>query len=80
MDYKLYLRCWEKRTTVFEDEIHFLMYCPFYNEAHTEAGLQHFAHNAASFVQIMMEGKLKAVAQFLFTAFSTRENSDAFKP
>jgi hypothetical protein len=54
-----------------------------YTEVRTEAGLQHFAPNTASFVQIMMdirESKLKALAQFLFTAFSIRENSDAFKP
>jgi hypothetical protein len=53
------------------------MCCPLYNEARTEAGLQHFAHNAASFVQILMdvrESKLKALATFLFTAFPIREN------
>jgi hypothetical protein len=35
---------------VIEDEIHFLLCCPLYNEARTEAGLQHVVPNAASFV------------------------------
>jgi hypothetical protein len=51
------------------------MCCPLYNEALTEAGLQHFAAKAASFAIIMMdvrESKLKALATFLFTAFSIR--------
>jgi hypothetical protein len=39
---------------VIEEEIHFLMCCPLYNKARTEAGLQHFAPNAASCVQVMM--------------------------
>ena len=63
--------------TEVEDEIHFLVRCPMYEEIRENLLprqiLQNNSNDEQKFVDIMIDGEIKSTAKFIFQAFSERE-------